>query len=338
MLGASNMITDAYKLFVKRPEEFLSLCFSSRVLVDVLYFLCPFEGQRLFFMSTYWFFCCKSDLRVPIINCLLSLLYFLRKTKETLMFSTKRPIFNIYYGLQLFLPTFNYNQQFDRSKLMNGEQVGADLTEICFKSVENLKFVLNHGIINKFIVKDWDFQKIGYLIHHHNITNCSDSLNGETTLLLLQELEQKYEKRFFEKIVFGFLRRAIYQHLDLFYFICDAFGDKYNVYECCHENLIIYSFGSEIHELNLFTYLLGRTKHMNLDTFAINIFSIFTLYGFALHYNHNVERTMLFSYGATPCFSFSDNSDFDLEYKRIQEDLLHGLLYCLHYRNVFVFL
>lgn len=318
---------------ISEPEAFVA-AFSSYFFAKTVCFSIKFQGGQMFFLHWYAFILNTSIMPKYLFKFLLSPLYLWKEAKEALMFSTKRPIFNIYYGFQLLLEKLdiqpNYNKMID-----DGKQVGADLTEICKKSVENLKFVLNHDIMTKIIVDDSDYQRIGYFIYHHNTTNCLDSLNKETTLLLFQELEKKYEKQMFEKVVSGFLRRAMRRQIDLFYFICNAFGDKYNVYECCSGNLIIDCF--DMHDLNLFKYLLSKSKQMNLDAIVDFGFFNLTLYGYALHYEYNVERTMLFSHGATPCFSFHNDSDFDLEYK-MQEDTFHGLLYCLHYRNVFVFL
>lgn len=317
-------IKNAVVDLICEPESFIPM-FSSVVLVKAAQSLGG-GGGRLFVLHLLTFVCDNS-------NYLMFPLHSWKKTKEFFMYSTKRPIFNIYYGLQLLLKKLDiqpyYNRMIDDSK-----QVGADLTKICKKSVENLKFVLNHEIINKFIKSDLDFKKIGSWIFYHNITNCSNSLNGETTLLLFYELEQKYEKRIFEKIVFGFLQRAICLDRNLFYLICDAFGNNYNVYQDDSWNLIIDSLKTD--DLSLFTYLLSKSKQMNLDKIT-HVYGVFhlTLYDYARVFGYNLYRTMLFSHGATPFISCPE-SYFKCEKRK--EDLLLGLLYCLHYRNVFVFL
>lgn len=221
--------------------------------------------------------------------------------------------------------------------LVEGKQIGDDITSICKYSVENLRFILKHEIF-KLLENDEDFEKIGFQIFYHNNTMFSDSvaLDGETTILLLQELEANLVKRVFERIVFGFLLSALRDkhRLDLFYLVCNAFGDRYNVYEGFFGVLIISSMS--IDRFDLFTYLLTKSKLMNLDAKCDTYWamSFDTPYDFALIHKSSTHRIMLFSHGATPSRPF----DFVEECKEIQEDLLHGLLYCFHCKNVFALL
>ncbi len=74
------------------------------------------------------------------MDFLLIPLHLWTKAKECLMYSTRKPIFNIYYRLQLFLKKLDIQPDSDNE----GKQIGDDITSICKYSVENLRFVLKH--------------------------------------------------------------------------------------------------------------------------------------------------------------------------------------------------
>jgi hypothetical protein len=338
--GALARIKKQYVKLVSQPK-LLAICFSSFFWSNLMAWPGPLYGERTFLLYLFTFLCGKKQWKDCIRNFILSPLHLWTKAKECLMYSTRKPIFNIYYRLQLFLKNYDIQPYYDF--FYEEKQVGADIKNICKYSVENLRFVLKHEIF-KFLENDEDLEKIGFLIFYHNNTMFSDSLalNGESTLLLLQELEANLVKRSFERIVFGLLLRTLSDipRLELFYLICDAYGDKYNVYEGSHGVLITscINFGS----FDLFTYLLTKSKQMNLDAkcethLAINYDAPYAL---ALNYKYTTQRKMLFSHGATPSISFDIDYDQDyyFECKEIQEDLLHGLLYCFHCKNVFALL
>lgn len=330
-------IKKLYEKLVSQPKTFV-ICVSSCLFSNLLDLPGPLDGHQLFLLYLFSFLCGKRQGQKCLTNFLSIPLHLWSKAKVCLMYSTRKPIFNIYYSLQLFLKKLDIQPAFDNK----GKQVGADITDICKYSVENLRFVLKHEIFN-FLENDADLEKIGFLIFHHNTTMLSDSLalNRESTLLLLQELEANLVKRNFERIVFGFLLRGLSDvpRLELFYLICDAYGDKYNVYEGSHGVLITNCiiFGS----FDLFTYLLTKSKQMNLDAkcethLAISCDAPYALV--ALYYKYTTKRKMLFSHGATPCLLGDYDQDYYFECKEIQEDLLHGLLYCFHCKNVFALL
>lgn len=335
-VSALARIKKQYVKLVNEPEAVV-MGVSSSLFLSLLALPGPFYGHRMFLLHLYSFLCCKKQWIRWLTNFLLLPLHLWTKAKECLMYSTSKPIFNIYYRLQLILKKLDiqpYCDQFIDKK----KQVVADISDICRKSVENLKFVLNHECINEFIVRGVDFERIGICI----FKNWVDSLDGVATLLLFQELEQKFEKHKFVKIVFGYLFCALhlrYRHIrkDMFYLVCDAYGDKYNVYEGFHGVLLIRSLN--LNDDDLFTYLLTKSKQINFDAKCESDYGHLydTPYAHALRdYCNNTRRKMLFSYGATPCVPFDYHQQY-FECNEIQADLLHGLLYCFHCRNVFVF-
>jgi hypothetical protein len=329
------------KLISNHDFYFLvSASISSFTLTKAICYLCgPFIGLRFCLLSFYFFISGRNDCQEDLENFLVIPSYIWYKAKDFLMYSTKKPIFNIYYGVQLLLQKFDI-QPYSSRKFVR-TQFCFDLKDICLNSVENLKFVLKHDIL-LLINDDKLLEDIGEIMVLKSFSLVSyDCLNEETTMLLLKELEKKLDKRGFERILYGFLRSSIYKNSNLqhmFYLICNTFGDNYNIFEGSHGIIIIHCMS--FNDFKMFEFLLTKKKQQNLNARIVFVYSYYaydnTPYGYALYENKKKERAMLFIHGATPCVPTYHDSDKEKSKLIIQEDLLHGLLYCLEHKNVLV--
>lgn len=316
-----------YLVVISSPEEFI-LCMSSAVINWSLLLNGNMSGFRLFMLTVYCklIFCPKPSRLLE--EMLLMPLFCWEKIKLSLLRSTNT-FFEVYYGLQKLLKKASL-QPYSTGYINNTKQVCLDVQEICYYSVNNLLFVLRHPIMT-FVDDNYTMELIGNKILYY----FEFGLLETTEILdLFLEIETKLDSNQFERLLYGCVINTVRNiqdtpHSELFYMLCSAFIRKYKIIHGELGNLVFEAIRKKNY-YEVLEFLLQNIEWSLLNNkFCLVQYSEdMYLYSCAVHYNEVKKRQMLFLYGATP----QTQSKSTEVIPEINEDLLHGLLYCLHYK------